>query len=152
VILPRRIFNINEPFREIKYKDSTKQFESRLLTACGSTLVSLNLENQNDDHVWVYDANNEILGVIGFTDHGTEFHVEVVSNNFAIPKLVLHETKPGSSLYQTMEDVARMNQVSKITLDSIPDRVDYWKKFGFQSTGNSFDGKFCKLFPMEKKI
>jgi len=151
--LSRRTFNINEPFREIQEEDSVKQFESKLLIACGSTLNSLSLDNQGDKHVWVYDANDEILGVLVFIDHGTEFYVDMVSNNFTIPKSVLHETKPGSSLYQIMEDVAVMNGVSKITLDSIPDRVSYWQtQFGFKLSGTPSVGKFCRLFPMEKKI
>lgn len=116
-------------------------------------MSSLSLDNQGDKHVWVYDANDEILGVLVFIDRGTEFYVDVVSNNFTISKSVLQETKPGGLLYQVMEDVAVVNEVSKITLDSIPDRVSYWQtQFGFELSGAPFDGKFCQLFPMEKKI
>lgn len=151
--MARRTFTINEPFREIQQGDSIKEFESKLLTACESTLISLGLDNQGDKHVWVYDVNDKILGVLVFIDRGTEFYVDVVSNNFTIPKSVLHETKPGGSLYQVMEDVAVANKVSKITLDSIPDRVSYWQtQFGFKLSGTPFAGKFCRLFPMEKKI
>jgi hypothetical protein len=149
----RRIFNLNEPFREIKKEDSFKPFESKLLTACGSTLSSMYLENKDDKYVWVYDVNDEILAVISFLDRDKEFYVDLVSNNFSIPKNILSQTKPGSSLYQILEDVARMNSISKITLDSVPEMIDYWKiEFDFKQIGDPFTGKFCKLYPMSKNL
>lgn len=150
--MTRRIFSLNEPFREIQNQDTTKTFQSKLLDACGATLASMIEENIDSTHVWVYDANDEILAVLAFEDLEDEFHIEIISNNFAISEYVLEESKPGSSLYEVMEDLARKNNISKITLDSIPDRVGYWRNYGFKQTGIPFDGKFCKLFPMEKNL
>jgi hypothetical protein len=150
--LNRRKFIINEPFREINQDDSFKRFESKLLTSCGSTLSSLHNENKDNYHVWVYDTN-DILGVIAFSDRRTEFHINVVSNNFSIPENILNETNPGSSLYQILEDIAIVNGVLRITLDSIPSRTGYWHdQFGFELTGTPFTGKFCQLFPMAKNL
>jgi len=151
--MARRTFNVYKPFREIILEDSFKEFQSELLDNCGTSLFTLFKENIDKKHAWVYEMDDEILGVIAFFDNNTEFYIDVVSNNFVISAEILKETKPGSSLYQTVEDIAILNGVSKITLDSIPERRVYWQnQFKFELTGTSFEGKFCQLYPMEKKL
>ena len=147
--MQRRNFDIYEPFREIKKEDSLTKFESKLLNSCGSTLTSMYSDSKDNYHVWVYDADN-ILGIISFQDLETKFYIDIVSNNFCISKDILNQTEPGTTLYYVVEDVAKQNGVSKITLDSIPDRTGYWELLGFSLTGTPFRGKFCMLYPMEK--
>ncbi len=151
--LRRRVFKLEEPFREIMEKDIAKKFTSELFTACGATLESLfKYDNKDNTHVWVYDANDEILAVLVFEDLGKEFHIVGVSNNFAINETILDDAKPGGSLYLVMENFAIDMGVKKIFLESIEIRTDYWKIMGFNSTGDPKDGKFCKLFPMAKEL
>jgi len=151
--LERRVFKLEEPFREIMKKDTTKKFSSELFTACGATLESLfKYDNKDCTHVWVYDANDEILAVLVFENLVDEFHIVGVSNNFAMDETILDETKPGGSLYKVMENFAINMNVKKISLESIKIRIGYWKIWGFHSTGEPKDGKFCKLFPMEKEL
>lgn len=149
----RRVFKLEDPFREIMERDITKKFYSELFTACGTTLESLfKYDNKDNTHVWVYDANDEILAILVFEDLGEEFHIVGVSNNFVINKTILDETKPGGSLYQVMENFAINMNVKKISLESIKIRIGYWKMWGFYSTGDPEDGQFCKLFPMAKEL
>jgi len=150
--LTRRTFNINEPFREIMPEDTQKEFRSGLLDALGISLKSLVDENHDDKHVWVYDADDKILGVLSFIDLGTEIYADIVSDNKLFPELC-GESKPGRSLYVLLEDLSASIGISTIRMDSISDRVDYWTKHhGFEMTGMPHQGKLGQVYPMEKKL
>jgi len=149
--MERRTFELNEPYRETTFLDSIKKFESGFFDALGISLSSLVAENKDDKHVWVYEADDKILGVISFLDSESEIIVDVVSNNQLFPHLC-NEVKPGRSLYLVLEDLSISFEIPKIRLESISDRVGYWKNLGFVLSGMPYAGKVGMLYPMEKKL
>ena len=54
-----------------------------------------------------------------------------------------------------LQIVIRVTGLSKalIRLDSVSDRIEYWKRQGYELTGTpSFIEKWGALYPMEKKL
>jgi len=149
----RRGFQTSMPVREIEAGDASKKFYSELFNKCGTNLASLLSDNNGDRHVWVYDGGeNDVLGVLLFIDNRDDFYVDVVSNNFAITNEILGMAKPGGTLYSVIESNARNFGADTVTLDSIPERIGYWKLFGFVENGEPFEGSFCMLTPMIKHL
>ena len=141
MIVTRRSFKIEDPIREIIQSDTDKKFQSGLFQACGTTLKSLyTYDNEDNRHVWVYDANDEIFAALIFDDLDDVFYIEAVSNNFDVSTDDLESTKPGGTLYSVLENIAIDLKIKKITLDSIERRVGYWIRLDFQINGTPYDG------------
>jgi len=109
-------------------------------------------ENKDDKHVWVYDFDGKILGIFSFIDVNSCFYMDVIASNELFPELC-DETRPGFSLFSTLEDIARNLGHSYIRLDSVSYRVEYWKSYGYQVSGMpKFVEKWGQLYPMEKNL
>jgi hypothetical protein len=147
--MKRREFFLNPPFREIIQSDSFASFESSLLVAVGTSLENLIKENREEKHVWVYDVEGKILAVLVFVDFGSYFHIDLVVTNESEQKLC-DQVHPRYSL---LEDFAIKFGHTRIRLDSIADRVEYWKSHGYVITGIGYnDENLCMIYPMEKTL
>lgn len=150
--MKRRSFLLNPPFREIKDSDNTIKFESELLDIIGINLDTLAKGNKDDKHVWVYDFDGKILAILSFLDVGSYFHMDVVAINESEQELC-KEVHPGYSLFSLLENFAVKLGHTKIRLDSISERVEYWKSYGYEMTGiGHADDKLGKIYPMEKRL
>lgn len=150
--MKRRSFLLNPPFRQIIASDSSAKFESSLLDAIGISLANLIKENKDDKHIWVYDFDGKILAVFSFLDVGTYFHMDLITINESEQKLC-NEVHPGYSLFTLLEDYAVKFGHTKIRLDSIGERVEYWKSHGYQIIGmGHVDDKLGQIYPMEKQL
>lgn len=148
----RRTFGIQRPIREIREDDMQQEFKSSMFDACGITMRTLYGDNLGDTHVWVFDWEGSVASAAKFVDYRDHICLDVISNNYAIPKGILREMKPGGAVYKTIEDASTANGIPRITLDSIPEKVDYWRSHGFRIYEPSFDGRYCRLYPMEKRL
>lgn len=148
----RRVFQMVAPVREIQREDTLHRFDSGLLTSCRTDMSGMYSKNSGNTHVWVYDLGWAIACVMAFMDRRDSIYLDVISNNFALPRSVLRDVRPGAQLYYALEDAARAEGIRKITLDSVPERVAYWRNLGFIESGPTTSGKFCTLYPMEKAL
>lgn len=150
--MQRKDFKLNEPYREIIAADKEKEFDNDFLANVGITLASLADQNKDDRYVWVYDLEGKILGILTFLDMESYFYMDMVANNRLWQNLC-DELKPGFSLFKTLEDLSPIFGYSKIRLDSVSYRVDYWKSHGYEVVGMpQFKEKWGNLYPMEKKL
>lgn len=150
--MERREFDVRPPARPILWDDVRHEFHSGLLKACGLTLATLCHENHGRRHVWVHVRHGKITAVVVFDDWQDHLHIEVITNNFALPRGLLRAERPGTSLYSAVERAARRAGIRRITLDSLPGRVGYWSMLGFRATGPSNDEDPFALLPMEKYL
>lgn len=150
--MKRRSFLLNTPFREISPSDSSTKFHSSLLSIIETDLGKLAGENREEKHVWVYDLDGKILAVLSFLDIGLYFHMDLVAVNESEQDLC-DEVHPGYSLFTLLEDFAIKFGHAKIRLDSVADRVMYWKSHGYQMTGiGHSDKRLGQIYPMEKQL
>lgn len=148
----RRQFLLNFPFREITLSDSSAKFTSSLLDAIGISFNHLIKENKDEKHVWVYNFDGKILAVLSFLDAGSYFHMDLVTINESEQELC-DEIHPGYSLFALLEEFAKKFGHVKIRLDSIGDRIEYWKFHGYKIIGvGHADENLGQIYPMEKNL
>lgn len=151
-MLARKIFKLNEPFREITFNDTKKPFQNEFLEKAGITITAFVNENHDDKHVWVYDFDGKILAVLSFLDTGSCFYMDVLGKN-RLHDDISDDLKPGFSLVKLLEDLSPKFGYSIIKLESTSNRVEYWKSQGYKITGMpSQNDKFGQLFSMEKRF
>lgn len=151
-ILARKIFKLNEPYREITPADAKKPFQNEFLEKAGITLAVFVKENHDDKHVWVYDFDGKILAVLSFLDTDSCFYMDILGKNRLHDDISI-DLKPGYSLVKLLEDLSPKFGYPMIKLDSTANRVEYWKTLGYRISGTpSWNEKFGQLFPMEKKL
>lgn len=150
--MERKPFRLNEPIREIDPQDILKNFSNNKLDSLGISLKTLNAENHDDKFVWVHEANEKILGVMSFLDFGTYFQIDILAKNHLEPELC-DAVKPGYSLFKVLEDESVRLGYDTIRVDSASERVEYWKKYGYEIIGmpQNCEG-WGEVFPMEKKL
>jgi len=150
--LERKPFVLNLPFREPQQSDALKDFQSEFLSSHNIDFPNLVSKNHDDQYVWVYDFDDKILAVLSFTDTSSDFYMDVVATN-ELFKQLCNETHPGFSLFSLLEDLSPSFNYSQIRLDSTSDRVEYWKRNGYELTGMpSANPIWGKLYPMTKKL
>jgi hypothetical protein len=151
-LLARKIFKLNEPFREITSDDTKKPFRNEFLEKAGITLTAFVKENHDDKYVWVYDFDGKILAVLSFLDTGSCFYMDVLGKN-RLHDDISDDLKPGFSLVRLLEDLSPKFGYAMIKLESTSNRVEYWKSQGYKITGTpSLSAKFGQLFSMEKRL
>jgi pyruvate carboxylase len=117
-----------------------------------TNLKNLVKENREEKHVWVYDVEGKILAVLVFVDFDSYFHIDLVVTNESEQKLC-DQVHPGYSLFSLLEDFAIKFGHTRIRLDSIADRVEYWKSHGYVITGIGYNVEnLGRIYPMEKTL
>ncbi|MFZ1077958.1 MAG: hypothetical protein WAN47_11075 [Nitrosotalea sp.] len=151
-LLERKKFKLNLPYREILSTDISHDFDNELLSAKNITLQKLYIENKDNYHVWVFESDSKILAFLSFVDEGDHFHIDMIAVNRIHDKLC-DEIHPGYSLFTLLELVSLQFGYSKITLNSVQNRIGYWKSNGYEIIGPSeFSNVWGMLTPMEKKF
>lgn len=151
-LLERKIFRLNLPYREILSTDMQHDFDNELLLVKNITLKKLYAENKDNYHVWVFEFDDKVLAFLTFVDEGDHFHIDMIAVNRIHDKLC-DELRPGYSLFTLLEIVSLQFGYSKITLNSVQNRIEYWKLNGYEITGPAeFSNVWGMLTPMEKKI
>jgi len=150
--MTRRIFKLNDPIHEIDSNYTTFDFQNPKLDSIGISLQSLNSKNSGEEHVWIHEANNKVLGVMSFYDMGRYFQVEIVAKN-NLEQELCDLTKPVYTLIQRLEDYSKRFNHSSIRVDSTSERVELWESYGYGMIGmpQHCDG-WGQVFPMEKKF
>lgn len=151
-LLERKRFRLNLPYREILSTDVQHDFDNELLFAKNITLQKLYTENKDNYHVWVFEFDGKVLAFLTFVDEDDHFHIDMIAVNRIHHKLC-DEIHPGYSLFTLLELVSLQFGYSKITLNSVQNRIKYWKSNGYEITGPAeFGNVWGMLTPMEKKI
>ena len=117
--MARKIFKLNEPYREITPGDAKKPFQNEFLEKAGITLTVFVKENRDDKHVWVYDFEGKILAVLSFLDTDSYFYMDVLGKNRLYDDISV-DLKPGYSLVKLLEDLS-----PKFGYTLIKIRLDY---------------------------
>jgi len=148
--MDRKTFNLNLPFREIKQEDVGILFDNELLESNGVDLAFLFEKNMGNLYVFVYELDGKVLAFIEFIDTGTHFHLDLVETNRLFPTPSL---KPGGKLILLLELISKQNNYSKITLNSVQNKVEYYKKLGYTKTGETIPNvAYGPLTKMEKTL
>ena len=145
--LSRKQFVLNPPFREINSSDASKEFANELYPINNIDLAYLVEQNIKNRYVFVYDFNDRVLGFIVFIDMDDHFYLDLVEVNQLYPE----SSGVGYMLIKLLENLAKRENYSRITLFSTENRIAYYQNLGYEITGESVqDQNYGSLTPMQK--
>ena len=151
-VLERKIFKLNEPYRELKPEDAKKPFLNEFFENAGISLAVLVEERCGEKYVWVYDFGGKILAVLSFVDTGFCFYMDVLAKNKMYYD-ISEDLKPGFSLVRLLEDLSPKFGYRIIRMASVASRVEYWTAQGYRIIGMPAQNeRFGQVFPMEKNL
>ncbi len=142
----RRNFILEPPYREIHFEDKSKQFKNELFPQ-KDVLADLVTMNTGNVHVFVYDQDGEILAFLMFYDYKTYFHIEFVATNRLFPS-----QSAGTKLIKLLEGIGKELNYSHIQLDSLEQKIPYYKALGYVDTGIPMVGNYDKTTRMIKSL
>lgn len=151
MLLSRRKFALNLPFREIILSDAGQPFANDLQPINHIDLSYLVDKNIGNRYIFAYELNGKVLAFMTFLDKGDHFHLDLVEVNrlYEESKTV----RPGFLLITLLENLSRREGFSKVTLHSIQDRISYYRNLDYVAAGESIsDSVYGSLTPMEKSL
>lgn len=149
-VLARKIFKLNEPYREITPADAKKPFQNELSSLNKIDLAYLVQINEKDLYVIVREFNGDILAFIVLKDWNTHFEIKLVERN---RNPSLPDIKAGAELIILAEDISRQFNYKKIVLYSVENRISYYGKLGYlEKDIRVTDTVYGTLTKMEKKV
>lgn len=149
MLLSRREFALNLPFREIIPSDAEQPFANDLQPINHIDLSYLVDENIGTRYIFVYELDGKILAFMTFLDKGIHFHLDLVEVNrlYEESKTV----RPGFLLITLLENLSRREGFSKVTLHSIQDRITYYSNLDYVAAGEPIsDSVYGSLTLMKK--
>ncbi len=151
MLLSRREFALNLPFREIIPSDAAQPFANDLQPINHIDLSYLVDKNIDNRYIFVYDLDGKILAFMTFLEKRDHFHLDLVEVNrlYEESKTV----RPGFLLITLLENLSRREGFSKVTLHSIQDRIMYYRNLDYVIAGESIsDSVYGPLTPMAKSL